>query len=97
MTASYAYFTLVICHFTLMAATEAPSGAWPGTLADASAQVVGLRSGAGERIRTAGLLFTRRLLCRLSYTGRDSLHVSSPWADVGSGQAEAMRPWCRTC
>jgi hypothetical protein len=26
--------------------------------------------GAGERIRTAGLPFTRRLLCLLSYTGR---------------------------
>src|SRR5262249_3200267 len=32
--------------------------------------------GAGERIRTADLPFTRRLLCRLSYTGRDSLHRS---------------------
>src|ERR1700733_15747881 len=26
--------------------------------------------GAGERVRTAGLPFTRRLLCQLSYTGR---------------------------
>jgi hypothetical protein len=34
------------------------------------AGVVRVDLGAGERIRTAGLPFTRRLLCLLSYTGR---------------------------
>ena len=34
--------------------------------------------GAGERIRTAGLPFTRRLLCLLSYTGNNSVHGSPP-------------------
>src|SRR5262249_7018492 len=34
--------------------------------------------GAGERVRTAGLPFTRRLLCLLSYTGADWLHRSRP-------------------
>ena len=37
--------------------------------ASASTQVSGLRRGAGERDRTAGLPFTRRPLCQLSYTG----------------------------
>jgi hypothetical protein len=32
-------------------------------------QVIDLERGAGERIRTADLPFTRRLLCQLSYTG----------------------------
>jgi hypothetical protein len=34
-----------------------------------SAEVDGLRVGAGERDRTADLPFTRRPLCQLSYTG----------------------------
>jgi hypothetical protein len=33
-------------------------------------------TGAGERIRTADLPFTRRLLCQLSYTGGDLEHGS---------------------
>jgi hypothetical protein len=32
--------------------------------------------GAGERIRTADLPFTRRLLCQLSYTGGNCRHAS---------------------
>jgi hypothetical protein len=35
-------------------------------------------SGAGERIRTADLPFTRRLLCQLSYTGGRLVHGSRP-------------------
>jgi hypothetical protein len=31
--------------------------------------------GAGERIRTADLPFTRRLLCLLSYTGGETLCI----------------------
>src|SRR5206468_1672698 len=38
--------------------------------------------GAGERIRTAGLPFTRRLLCQLSYTGGDSCMVADQASDV---------------
>src|SRR5260221_14640412 len=34
--------------------------------------------GAGERDRTAGLPFTRRLLCLLSYTGAGLVHGSRP-------------------
>ena len=33
------------------------------------AGLTGAGVGAGERIRTADLPFTRRLLCQLSYTG----------------------------
>jgi hypothetical protein len=37
--------------------------------AGVSPHLKGLSDGAGERIRTADLPFTRRLLCQLSYTG----------------------------
>jgi hypothetical protein len=39
-------------------------------LVKACCTVMWARLGAGERIRTAGLPFTRRLLCLLSYTGQ---------------------------
>ena len=38
--------------------------------------------GAGERDRTAGLPFTRRLLCLLSYTGGRLVHGSRPHRDM---------------
>ena len=50
----------------------------PKAKRQASAGVI-QRLGAGERIRTADLPFTRRLLCQLSYTGDDSVHGSPPW------------------
>ena len=37
--------------------------------ADRPLDLTAFLSGAGERIRTADLPFTRRLLCQLSYTG----------------------------
>ena len=42
---------------------------WPSWAVHAATRT-GRDLGAGERIRTADLPFTRRLLCRLSYTGQ---------------------------
>jgi hypothetical protein len=65
-------------HFTLISSRRTICAAAEGSPLRTSAQVVALRSGAGERDRTADLPFTRRLLCQLSYTGGDLLHGSRP-------------------
>jgi hypothetical protein len=62
ISAAYTQFTHI------QAAHEGPRLCTPSAGAT-STQVRSLRMGAGERIRTADLPFTRRLLCLLSYTG----------------------------
>jgi hypothetical protein len=62
--------TAAYAHFTLISPSRQGTGWAPRPPRDMFAQVVSLSTGAGERIRTAGLAFTRRLLCLLSYTGR---------------------------
>jgi hypothetical protein len=61
--------TAKYAHFTIFRPTEESSPLAPAERCGVFAQVACLRSGAGERIRTADLPFTRRLLCQLSYTG----------------------------
>ena len=60
------------------------------------AREIMLDLGAGERIRTAGLPFTRRLLCQLSYTGEDSLHGSRPRSRLAHPYAD-LRVYPRCC
>src|SRR5262245_51729542 len=52
--------------------------------------------GAGERIRTSGLLITNQLLCQLSYTGRysfggRSISVNVEWDHAARPQNTARR------
>jgi hypothetical protein len=70
--------TAAYAHFTLIRPARQGARSARGPRLGAPAQVAGLMSGAGERIRTADLPFTRRPLCLLSYTGDDSVHGSPP-------------------
>jgi hypothetical protein len=56
-------------HSTLFEATQQGTKNAQVPRRGAFMQVVDFGAGAGERIRTADLPFTRRLLCQLSYTG----------------------------